>query len=192
MKLVFIEKYFSLDSVVIGEICPVIGLPYLPMSSWDISYIQTNDSWNTIVNRLAKSKSSLIFVQLQHSLCFMEGPCYMLPLYVLIACSTSICLEEGTAMWRCGISGDTASVKFVFNMLFSQVSNCLISAKNSWEPIRGGGDAPGCLQDHTMVAFRSILDSLSVGCCWRLWVGIIFIIINRTYLGLVGTKFYEK
>jgi len=30
-------------------------------------------------------------------------------------------------------------------------------AKNSWEPIRGGGDAPGCLQDHTMVAFRDTL-----------------------------------
>ena len=170
MKFVFIEKYFSLDSVVIGEICPVIGLPYLPMSSWDISYIQTNDSWNTIVNRLAKSCISLhSFLSNYNTLCaWWRDPAICFPLYVLIACSTSICLEEGTAMWRCGISGDTASVKFVFNMLFSQVSNCLISAKNSWEPIRGGGDAPGCLQDHTMVAFRSILDSLSVGCCWRL------------------------
>ena len=40
MKFVFIEKYFSLDSVVIEEICPVI---------------QTDDSWNTIVNKLAKA-----------------------------------------------------------------------------------------------------------------------------------------
>ena len=71
--------------------------------------------------------------------------------------------------WRYSIG------KFLFGILVGQVSTCLISAKNSWEPIRGGGDAPGCLQDHTMVAFRSLFDSVSVGC--------FSIIINTTYLG---------
>ena len=56
--------------------------------------------------------SSLVIVQVQHFYILGRTSIYMLALYFLNACSTSICLEGGTAMWRCGISGGTASVNF--------------------------------------------------------------------------------
>ena len=147
------------------------------MSSWDISYMKTNDSCNTIVNRLAKScinvfthycpSAALLYSwkDLYLYACSIFSKCSQ-HLYMLGGRNGNVALRD---FWRYSIG------KFLFGILASQVSSWIISAKNSWEPIRGGGDAPGCLQDHTMVAFRSLLDSVSVGC--------FSIIINTTYLG---------
>ena len=96
---------------------------------------------------------------------------FMIMITTSTCCSTSTCLEGGMATWRCATFGDTALVNYVSdkNIIANDSKLCELklqsspinwgvwfSANNRWEAIQGSGDAPGCLQDHTMVAYRYV------------------------------------